>query len=71
MNSKVMMIATAATLALFGGVAYSTSYNSKTPIEFYKGHSHPAPGMTIGAPEHSGGTDANGCHNASVPYHCH
>ena len=22
-------------------------------------------------PSHSGGTDRNGCHNASVPYHCH
>ena len=37
---------------------------------FYDGHSHNGE-ETIGAPQHSGGTDRYGCHNASVPYHCH
>lgn len=40
------------------------------PGNFYKGHTHHN-GETIGAPQHSGGTDKNGCHNGSVPYHCH
>lgn len=37
---------------------------------FYQDHSHNSE-ETIGAPQHSGGTDRFGCHNASVPYHCH
>ena len=38
--------------------------------QFYKGHTHDN-GETHGGPQHSGGTDKWGCHNASVPYHCH
>jgi hypothetical protein len=57
-------------LAISGAVAYSTQM--KTPVEFFKGHSHDRNMTVIGdAPEHSGGLDRNGCHNASVPYHCH
>jgi len=37
---------------------------------FYDGHIHNGE-ETIRAPQHSGGTDRYGCHNASVPYHCH
>jgi hypothetical protein len=53
------------------GAAYGSFFNQRTPVEFYVGHSHLADGTTINAPQHSGGTDAMGCHNASVPYHCH
>jgi len=64
------------TLAIIGasiigiGVAYASFQNQRTPVEFYKGHTH-NDGETVGAPQHSGGTDRYGCHNASVPYHCH
>lgn len=50
--------------------AYAALGNPREAVMFYKGHSHEQ-GETIGAPEHSGGTDKYGCHNASVPYHCH
>jgi hypothetical protein len=57
-------------LAVGGAVAYSTQMNK--PVEFYNGHSHDHDMAVIGdAPQHSGGLDRNGCHNASVPYHCH
>ena len=57
--------------ALGAGVAYAGMYKLRTPVEFYKGHTHSLSGEAIGAPSHSGGLDRNGCHNASVPYHCH
>ncbi len=57
-------------LAIGLGVAYAGLENTRTPVEFYQGHSHDD-GGTHGAPNHSGGTDRWGCHNASVPYHCH
>lgn len=56
--------------AVSGALAYAALAYSKKPVEFYKGHTHVGV-KTIGAPEHSGGTDRFGCHNASVPYHCH
>ncbi len=43
----------------------------RTPVEFYSGHSHDVNGNAIDAPQHSGGLDRKGCHNKSVPYHCH
>lgn len=45
-------------------------FNPRKPVEFFSGHTHDAEG-THGAPSHSGGTDRYGCHNGSVPYHCH
>lgn len=42
----------------------------RQPVEFYSGHTHEGE-TTVGAPAHSGGTDSYGCHNGSVPYHCH
>ena len=70
---KTLMITVATTLMLAGGAAYAVkSYEyQQTPVEFYAGHSHDEDGSAIGAPEHSGGTNAYGCHNGSVPYHCH
>ena len=38
---------------------------------YFPGHIHIEGGDTIDGPQHSGGTDKYGCHNASVPYHCH
>ena len=63
------------------GVAYANLWSGRVPVKFYEGHTHDQYGKTHGAPDHSsetlaidahsGGTDKNGCHNASVPYHCH
>lgn len=52
------------------GVVVANVISPKIAIEFYKGHTHDAEG-THGAPSHSGGTNRAGCHNGSVPYHCH
>lgn len=55
------------------GAAYAIGLigeNPRTPVDFYNGHTHDDVG-THGAPKHSGGTDSYGCHNGSVPYHCH
>ncbi len=57
--------------AVFGVGSALSGTPKRTPVEFYPGHTHDANGLAIDAPEHSGGTDRNGCHNASVPYHCH
>ena len=57
-------------LTILIGAGTAIASNSRTPVEFYKGHSHDGD-RTVGAPEHSGGTDIMGCHNGSVPYHCH
>lgn len=57
-------------IAVASGAAYAGVFNTRSPVAFYKGHTHDH-GQTQGAPQHSGGTDRNGCHNASVPYHCH
>jgi hypothetical protein len=69
--SRKVLLAIAAAFALGAGAAYAAFLNPRMPIEFYNGHTHTDDGRTIGAPQHSGGTDAQGCHNASVPYHCH
>lgn len=70
MNKKVFVVT--AVLAVAGaGVASASFWNERTPVAFYKGHTHDVNGLAQGAPEHSGGLDRNGCHNASVPYHCH
>lgn len=64
----------AAIIMLVGiGSAYAVAKINPRQSEttaFYPKHSH-ANDETIGAPKHSGGTDAYGCHNGSVPYHCH
>jgi hypothetical protein len=57
-------------VVLIASAAYAGLGDSQKPVEFYKGHAHESK-ETIGAPEHSGGLDRNGCHNKSVPYHCH
>lgn len=63
--------AVVAAIVVGGSVAYSlTSTNPRQATEYFPGHQHEN-GDTHGAPSHSGGTDAYGCHNGSVPYHCH
>ncbi|MDP2243604.1 hypothetical protein [Pseudomonas sp.] len=54
------------------GTAYALNANPRAHeiTNFMPGHSHVEHG-TLGAPQHSGGTDSSGCHNGSVPYHCH
>jgi|JI10StandDraft_1071094.scaffolds.fasta_scaffold177502_3 hypothetical protein len=52
------------------GAAAAATINPRTPVAFFDGHWHDEHG-THGGPAHSGGTDAFGCHNGSVPYHCH
>lgn len=57
---------------LGSGIAYSFGFNPRfyEITAFHPGHTHDLDG-THGAPGHSGGTDKYGCHNRSVPYHCH
>ena len=57
---------------LGSSVVYSIGFNPRffEITTFYTGHSHDVE-ETTGAPQHSGGTDRYGCHNRSVPYHCH
>lgn len=57
--------------AIGSSVAYAAFTSQRMPVAWYTGHSHTETGETIDAPHHSGGLDRRGCHNASVPYHCH
>lgn len=68
MNIKIAIIFIGI-LALSGAAVYSANLKQE-PTEFYTGHMH-IDGETVDAPQHSGGTNSAGCHNASVPYHCH
>lgn len=61
-------------VGLVGVALTSVAYafiGEKQAVEFFVGHTHDANGHAVDAPEHSGGLDRKGCHNASVPYHCH
>lgn len=69
MNKNKFAIA-ALIVGTIGVGAVFADGRAKEPVEFFSGHSHDVDG-THGAPSHSGGTDSNGCHNRSVPYHCH
>ena len=71
--SKKIVLALGCLVVVFSGLALA--FNSFNPrlseiVEFHPSHTHEN-GITHGAPQHSGGTDKYGCHNASVPYHCH
>ena len=71
MQLKKLHVAAVVGLAFVASAAYAVmGNNERVPVEFFPSHSHHN-GETTGAPQHSGGTDKNGCHNASVPYHCH
>lgn len=66
-RSAIVVVAVAAVLI---GVTYANG-GGRTPVEYFKGHWHDEHGDAHDGPAHSGGLDAYGCHNASVPYHCH
>ena len=70
MKRKLIITLGALSLVLASGFGWALA-EQRVPTEFYSGHTHTENGITIGAPQHSGGTDRYGCHNASVPYHCH
>jgi hypothetical protein len=71
MNRLHWIVGSVLVVAAVSGVAYANLGGRPEPVEFYQGHTHGENGKAIGAPEHSGGLDRNGCHNGSVPYHCH
>lgn len=66
--TKTIIAAAIVILVSTGAWAY---FGQRTSVEFYKGHTHGPDGHAINAPSHSGGLDRKGCHNGSVPYHCH
>ena len=68
---KLILAAAILTVAGLAGLALSTPGNARQATDFWPGHTHGPDGTAIGAPAHSGGLDAYGCHNGSVPYHCH
>ena len=65
-----LFIGIVAAIAVTAAAASAEFGGARQPVAFYTGHSHEGE-QTNGAPEHSGGLDRYGCHNASVPYHCH
>lgn len=52
------------------GLVYADMGIQRAVFSFFDGHTHDDH-RTVGAPSHSGGLDRYGCHNKSVPYHCH
>lgn len=70
-KSVITAVLALSALTATGAYGLSNYSHQRTPTEFYNGHSHNAEGHTSGAPQHSGGLDKYGCHNGSVPYHCH
>lgn len=70
-RSRIFLLAALSVVALGSGLAYAGFSGERTPSEFYPGHWHDEHGDAVDAPAHSGGTDAYGCHNGSVAYHCH
>lgn len=71
MKKKIALAGAIAVGLVISGIAYAELVNPRTVHSFFPGHTHDDDGLTTSAPQHSGGTDRFGCHNASVPYHCH
>tara|TARA_R110000824_G_C14993836_1_gene655495 strand:+ start:468 stop:683 length:216 start_codon:yes stop_codon:yes gene_type:complete len=71
MNQRKLMANVVLLGELVARAVYASFFGSHMSPAFYVGHTHGADGEAIGAPSHSGGTNAAGCHNKSVPYHCH
>lgn len=69
-TKKRLVIALIVASGVAAGAVYAGMDNPTSPVEYFSGHTH-GPDGTHGAPSHSGGLDRNGCHNRSVPYHCH
>ena len=72
-KSAITFLLSILAIGTISGAAYAFLGQNpeRTPVVFYEGHTHGEQGEAVGAPQHSGGTDKYGCHNASVPYHCH
>jgi len=70
MKRKLAITAGSVVAILVLGFGWALA-EQRVAVEFYSGHTHTERGITIGTPEHGGGTDRYGCHNGSVPYHCH
>lgn len=68
MSKKIIVLAAA--IAVLTSWAAWGYWKQPEPTAYFVGHTH-EDGSTIGAPQHSGGLNRQGCHNASVPYHCH
>ena len=68
---KLLIVACGLVAVAFVSGFTWTYFGQHEPVEFYAGHTHGEDGIADGAPQHSGGLDRYGCHNASVPYHCH
>lgn len=68
--TRKSLLAAIGAVALASAAAYAGLADNRKPVEFFTGHTHQG-NETTGAPEHSGGLDRKGCHNKSVPYHCH
>ena len=66
----LILLALSAFIASSMTLVYRANSEYPDAIEYFKGHYH-KDRVTHGAPEHSGGTNKQGCHNGSVPYHCH
>mgnify|MGYP001045132879 CR=1 FL=1 len=71
MKNKIKVLVVLAGVITFSSIYALNGNVDRAPVEFYNGHTHTVNGHTDGAPQHSGGTDRWGCHNRSVPYHCH
>ena len=69
MKKRYLLAVTVALVTVSG--AYAVKDYPKEPVLFYSGHTHDENGDAVNAPSHSGGLDRKGCHNKSVPYHCH
>jgi|GEM_PF-882102 len=69
-KAKVMALSMLALVVIGVSVVNADMLNPRQPVTFFGGHTHDAEG-THGAPSHGGGLDKYGCHNKSVPYHCH
>lgn len=67
---NIILIIIAISTFVSASFAFNLDPRSTEITTFYNGHTHKGE-ETIGAPSHSGGTNRYGCHNASVPYHCH
>jgi len=72
MKKKLSFIVGGCAVVMMIVTAYALSVNPRAHevVNYKPGHTHEI-GDTQGAPQHSGGTDKFGCHNGSVPYHCH
>lgn len=71
-NLAIAIIALISLCVTIGGVyAFNDNHRAHEITDYAPGHTHDDSGITHGAIQHSGGTNKQGCHNASVPYHCH